>query len=454
MSFSSASARVKRRILRGVLVLVAAVAAAIVVVGARASHMLTGYKAKMLCSEVTVGGRAVDAVRSDLEVDDLRALRLFPVSFDAASYTATASLPFGLRPRRARFHDGAGCTLEFDDQPLTTPAPGASPLLSAPAAVANDAALRQVVDEAFREPDPARPRRTRAVVILRDGQIVAEHYAGGVDARTRFPGWSMTKSALNALVGILVGRGTLSLDAPADVPAWRTAGDPRRAITLDHLLRMSSGLDLDETIAIRRADVMAMLFEAPDMAAFAASAPLRAAPGSRWQYASGSSLIISSIIRRALGDDEYRRFPRSALFDRLGMDGAVIEADASGTFVASSYMYATAREWGRLGTLYLQDGAWERARVLPEGWVDYTRTPAPADRDRVYGAHFWLTLPETYNPHRTNLPPGTFHAAGHEGQFVSIVPARGVVVVRLGKTRHAAAWDQAQFVADVLAAMR
>ena len=124
------------------------------------------------------------------------------------------------------------------------------------------------------------------------------------------------------------------------------------------------------------------------------------------------------------------------------------------TFVASSYMYATAREWGRLGTLYLQDGAWEGARVLPEGWVDYTRTPAPADRDRVYGAHFWLTLPETYNPRATNLPPGTFHAAGHEGQFVSIVPARGVVVVRLGKTRHAATWDQAQFVADVLAAMR
>ena len=445
----------KRWGIRDALLAAAALAGTVVVGGARAAYVLTGYKAKMLCSEVLVGDRSVEAVRADLEVDDLWALRFLPASFDTASQTATAGLPFGWRPRRARFHPGAGCTLQFDDRPAPAPTAGARrPEAASDSSGSADANLLPIVNAAFLELDPARPRRTRAVVILRGGRIVAERYAGGFTAQTPFAGWSMTKSVLNALVGILIGQGRLSLAAPADVPQWRAADDPRRRITLDHLLRMSSGLDFDERISIPRADVMSMLFASPDMMAFAARSPLRAEPGSRWQYASGSSLIVSGILRRALGDDEYRRFPGSALFDRIGMGSAVLEADARGTFVASSYMYATAREWGRFGTLYLQDGVWGGARVLPEGWVEYTRTPAPADRDRAYGAHFWLTLPDLYNPRRTSLPPDALHAAGHEGQFVSIVPSRDVVVVRLGKTRGAAAWDQGRFVADVLNAMR
>jgi CubicO group peptidase (beta-lactamase class C family) len=262
----------------------------------------------------------------------------------------------------------------------------------------------------------------------------------------------MTKSALNALVGILVSQGRLTLEQPAPVPEWRD--DQRRRITIDHLLRMSSGLDFEERISLPRFDVMSMLFEAPDMASFAAGAQLRAEPGTRWQYASGSSLIVSGIVRRILGDEPYQRFPKQALFDRLGMSRAVIEQDASGTFVASSFMYATAREWGRLGNLFAQDGKYDGSEILPAWWVAYSRTPAPADPARSYGAHFWLTLPDTYNASHAALPVDTFHMAGHEGQFVTIVPSKHTVIVRLGKTRYPGAWDQSKFAADILAAMQ
>ncbi|MBE9530132.1 MAG: serine hydrolase, partial [Proteobacteria bacterium] len=147
------------------------------------------------------------------------------------------------------------------------------------------------------------------------------------------------------------------------------------------------------------------------------------------------------------------RFPREALFDRLGMTGAVLEADASGTFVGSSYMYATARDWARFGLLYLQDGVWEGERILPEGWVQYTRTPIPADPQGVYGAHFWLRIPKEYRGTGSTVPEDAFHAVGHEAQFVTIVPSHDTVIVRLGKTRYSKAWEHDVFVSNVLTAL-
>ena len=442
----------KRWAIRAALLAGLGVSIAAVAIGARASYILAGYKAKMLCSEVLIAGRDQAAVLTDLDVDDLWPLRFLSASLSSATGTTAASLPFGLSRREARFQQGVGCVLQHGERATIAASAVAdrpdSPLDSA----AIDPGLSEVVNAAFLEPDPTRLRRTRAIVIVRNGQIVAERYAAGFGPRSPFPGWSMTKSALNALVGILVSQGKLALEQPAPVPEWRD--DPRQRITIDHLLRMSSGLDFDERISLPRFDVMSMLFEAPDMASFATHARLRAEPGARWQYASGSSLIISGIMKRILGGEDYRGFPKQALFDRLGMSGAVIEPDASGTFVASSYMYATAREWGRLGALYAQDGMYEGVEILPSWWVAYSRTPAPADPARSYGAHFWLTLPDTYNASHTTLPADAFHMAGHEGQFVTIAPSRQAVIVRLGKTRHPGAWDQSRFAADVLAAMR
>lgn len=422
-------------------------------------HIGVAYKAKTVCSGVFVSRRDLGGVLAETEADDLAILRYVSTSVDPQAHTVTTSAA-GLFRRRAAFRDGLGCTLVPGDAPLP-----ASPLRSAPDdglpdldlpsdLAGTNGALAAVVERAFSEPNPERRRRTQAVVVVQHGRVIAERYAPGITPDTPLQGWSMTKCVLGALAGVLVGRGRLTLDAPVRVPEWKAPGDPRGEITLDHLLRMSSGLEFDEDVAGPRSDLLRMLFDAGDSAGLAVNKPLVAAPGTIWQYSSGTSNIIARVIRHAIGNDaEYLVFPRRALFDRVGMRGAVIETDAAGTFVASSHMYATARDWARFGMLYLQDGVWGGERILPEGWVAYTRTPAPADPVKRYGAHFWLKVPIEYCVSGTPVPSDAFHAAGHEAQFVTIVPSLDAVIVRLGRTRYPDAWDQCVFARDVLAAL-
>ena len=417
--------------------------------------MLTAYEAKMLCSEVFVAGRAPEHVLAELASQDLSVLRFLSARVDRTSRTATVRAPLGVMRREARFRDSGGCALTFEQHSSETSErprgqPQNAPDLESPLNGEATGRLAAVLDAAFSEPSPERLRRTRAVVVLSNGRLVAERYAAGFTADTPMLGWSMTKGVLNALAGILVREGKLTLDAPLPVPRWSAPDDPRHRITLDHLLRMSSGLRFDEKMSTPVTDVTTALFLVPDMATFAADKPLDAAPGTRWQDLSGTTLILSGVMRHVLGDAAYRAFPRAALFDPIGMSSAVLEEDATGNFVGSSFLYATARDWARFGQLYVQDGVWKGTRILPEGWVAYSRTPAPADATRAYGAHFWLQIPEEYGTSRTALPGDTFHAAGHEGQFVTIIPSLQVVVVRLGKTRHERVWDQTAFVSNVL----
>ena len=321
--------------------------------------------------------------------------------------------------------------------------------------------LTAALEAAFAEPDPGRLRRTRAVIVVRGGRIVAERYAQGFAAGTPLLGWSMTKSLTNAFCGILVGRGRLDVHVRADVPAWRDPADPRHAITLDQLLHASSGLRWSETYEASpfESDVIAMLFGAGhrDMPAYAAAKPLEHPPGTHWSYSSGTTLIVSDILRRAVGgtDADYHAFQRKALFERIGMKSAVVEPDAAGTFVGSSYSYATARDWARFGLFFLRDGTWDGARILPEGWVDYSRTPAPAAPAGEYGAHFWLNagVPDRgiARPD-ARAPADLFFASGHEGQVVAIVPSRDLVIVRLGLTPGDGRYDLKGFVAEVIAA--
>lgn len=421
------------------------------------------YKAKMLCSGTFVSGRDRGAVLAELETEDLSILRHIDVSVDVAARSVTAS-GFGIIRRRAIYRDGLGCALALDGlippglpardravvQHEVLPPPVSEPTKEEP----TRRELEAVITRTFSEPDPQRPRRTLAVVVVHDGHVVYERYASDIGPETPLIGWSMTKSVMNALVGILVKRGHLALDAPVPIPEWKSAGDPRAYITLDHLLRMSSGLRFDEDMSSLHSDVIRMLLNVGDSAMLAIRKDLVAPPGTKWQYSSGTTNILARVIRNTLQDDStYLSFPRRALFDRLGMSSAVLETDASGTFVGSSYMYATARDWARLGTLYLQDGVWNGERVLPEGWVTYTTSPAPSDPNRRYGAHFWLQIPDEYRGTNRELPAGTYHAAGHEAQFVTVVPSRNVVIVRLGHTRYPEAWDQSAFVRDVLAAL-
>ncbi len=298
--------------------------------------------------------------------------------------------------------------------------------------------LGSLMEEAF---DPHGPlHETFAVVVVHRGRLVFERDGGllpqwdkpgkPVGRETPLLSWSMAKSILHAVVGMLVDEDRLVLDAPAPVPAWAAADDPRHAITLQNLLDMRDGLAFEESYDDPEAsDVMAMLFGRgqSDMAAFAADRPLAASPGTRFNYSTGSSLIVSGIVARLLGPGHpYRAFLDARLFGPLGMRSATATFDQAGTWVAGSYAYATARDYARFGLLYLRDGLWEGRRLLPAGWVDHGRRPRSVDPDGgdYYGAHWW-TRPD---------PHGTFWAAGHEGQYIDICPDLDLVLVRMGRT--------------------
>ncbi len=455
----------RRWILRFVLFIAAFALAA----GGYSAHYLsqnvpagTAYFAKILCSSVFVSGRDPDDVLAvDLALDHPLTGNL-DVDVDHGQRTVGVSFK-GLFERRAVFRDGLGCTLALDvsaeelHAQVSVESPSRQPAEPWPDNPP-DAAMTAALDRAFGEPDPERPRRTRAVAVVHDGRLVAERYAPGFGRDMPLTGWSMTKSLTNTLVGLLVEQGRLDLHAPAPVPEWQGSGDPRGGVTLDQLLRMSSGLEFEETYFDPLADVQLMLFRRPSAAGFAAAKPLAAAPDSRWSYSSGTSNIVSRVVRGAVEEagEDYFTFPRRALFDRLGMRHAVIEPDASGTFVGSSFSHATARGWARLGQLYLQDGVWDGERLLPEGWVAYSTSPTPRAPRGRYGAHFWLNAGDDEsggNRPFPELPPDAYFMSGFEGQSVTMVPSRRAVIVRLGMSKSPTSWDRGAFVADVLAAL-
>jgi CubicO group peptidase (beta-lactamase class C family) len=300
---------------------------------------------------------------------------------------------------------------------------------------------------------------TYAVVVVHRGRLVAERYGGQlphfdrppdpVTAESPLLSWSMAKSVLHAAVGLLVGDGRLDLDAPVDVPLWADPADPRHAITLRQLLAMRDGLDfVEDYVDERVSDVIEMLFGAgqENMAQFAADRPLAAAPGTRFNYSSGTSNIVSSVVAREVGAGApYAAFLRRRLFGPLDMGSAEPELDPTGVWVASSYLRATARDFARFGLLYLRDGVWDGRRLLPEGWVDYGRTMVSDDpEDGPYGAHWWGVAGDGW---------GTFRASGYEGQSITICPTHDLVVVRLGKTPAAHYPDLTRWRAAMVAVL-
>lgn len=385
---------------------------------------------------------------------------------DAGAGEVRASALFGFIEARARRHPGLGCSLfDGDTPPAALPdlerpgssdpaeasppwaiAPFASPTL--PAGL-DHPALQAAIEAAFAEADPQNPSRTRAVVVVYDGWVVAERYAPGIAADTPLIGWSMTKSVTHALVGIAVGDGLWSPDAPLPVPEWSSPGDPRGAITLDQMLRMSSGLAFEEIYDDFTSDAVTMLMRARDAGGLAARMPLAAPPDAAWSYSSGTTNIIMRSLRRVIGDDDaYWRFPYERLFDPLGMASAIVETDPSGSFVGSSYSYATARDWARFGLLYLNDGVWNGEPLLPAGWVGYGVTPTPRAPRQKYGAHWWLNAGERF----TGVPADEYRASGFDGQYVMVIPSRRTVIVRLGQT-PADGFDDVGFERAVLAAL-
>lgn len=433
----------------------------------QALPIISGFGAKDMCTCVFLNGRsASDVVKQELGAG-LQSLGNFEV--DTTNATVTGSV-FGLAKRKAIYRKGLGCTLisELTEEQvraqkinLYTLSPLNQDTIAWP--MGNrikdtlDTAiyvtvLKEALDYAFTETNPEKPINTRAVVIVYDGEIIAERYAPGFDKDSRHMGWSMTKSITNAITGILTLDGRMKVFDPAPVPEWQN--DDRKTITLHNLLQASSGLKWEELYS-GPSPATKMLFKKKDMGVFAAECPKEFEPNTVFEYSSGTTNLISRIIRNAIGDDDYYKFYYRELFEKTGMRSMILEPDAGGTYVGSSYSWATARDWARFGLLYLNDGVFDGKRILPEGWVAYTTTHATTALRGEYGAQWWLNAGSMDNPNnRTypDVPRDSFQAEGYEGQYVFVVPSKKLVVVRLGLSQTNEL-DMNQFVSKVIQAL-
>ena len=421
--------------------------------------IISGYGAKMMASAIYLQHRSPESVKAE-ELGS-GPLKMGSFTWNPEDSSVTGSV-MGLARRKAIFRRGYGATLvnELSENDIRNQSPiadEANPLPDSclwpcgtkvlPAdSLPEYAAARAVMAAQFLEKDAEHPLRTRGIVVIHNGRLVAEQYADGFDSNTPQLGWSMTKSLTSALIGILVKQGKLDIDAPAPVPEWQNAKDGRETITTRQLLQQTSGLKYEEEYS-KPSEATNMLFKKADMAAFTASLPLREKPGSRWYYSSGNSNLLSRIVRQTAGESGYHIFPYQQLFWKTGMNSMILEPDASGTFVGSSYSWASARDWARFGLLYLQNGKWNGEQLLPEDWVAQTATPAPADTLKHYGFQWWLNAGGTY----PSAPTDMLYCDGFEHQYVFVIPSRNLVVVRLGQT--AGNWDGDAFLKNLLAAL-
>ena len=434
-------------------------------------EVATGFVANILCSSTFVSGLDPDRVLAETTAAMpgtgliTWALR---TTVDRARKDVTVTL-LGLGRSHAVYRQGFGCYLDHGDVVADISAPADSrradallPAIAGPALVAPiNPQLDAALGRAFAEPEAPPLRHTRAVVVLKDGHIIAERYADGYGIDTPVLGFSATKSVISALTGILVRQGKLALDQPAPVAAWQNPGDPRHAITLDHLLRHTAGLaigsSLEASLGAALEPVNRMKFMESDMARYVESVELATPPGRAWNYNDGNYVILSHLIRNAAGGQaaDVLRLARQELFGPLGMHDVTLEFDASGNPEGSSQMLATARDWARFGLLYLNDGVVGGRRILPEGWVAYSSSPTPGAWVG-YGAGFWTNQGDSFGANYRvghGWPRDAFFAKGTIGQYVIVIPSERLVVVRLGVSPN---WPDvdgvSQLVSDVIAA--
>jgi CubicO group peptidase (beta-lactamase class C family) len=411
------------------------------------------YSAKIVCSNVFLAGRDPDEVlRTDVQAPGVGLLRLMRVSVDRERRVVRAGLLGFIGDGLAVERLGQGCTvvpdgnLDFARRVRAGSAPGElTPPAVAPAgaadgsgaadwpagnAVATDTALdRLLADDTLAGPG------IRAIVVVNHGRIVAERYGAGFSPATPLLGWSMAKSVVAGLVGVLVKEGRLALDQPAGWPA--AGGGGRERIRIADLLAMSSGLRFNEAYGTV-SDVTRMLYLEPDMAGFARGQPLAHPAGEFWSYSSGTANVLSRIVQDAAGR-LGAKYPAEKLFKPLGMTSATMETDEYGTLVGSSYMYATARDWARYGQFLLQDGVWRGQELLPRGYVAMMASPVAASGGQYGHGLVWLWGSDAASPGQHpdlafGIPAGTFWMEGHDGQSAAIIPSRELVIVRLGLT--------------------
>lgn len=437
-----------------------------------------GLAAHAVCSGAFVGGRPADGVFA-ADVRPLSALTaVIEVSADPATRTATARAP-GVPPRVARLVADRGCVLDAPPPPagqappaFVRPAPreAAWPLGDRAVAEADwgprvdGAALKRALDTVFEGAGDPTAANTRAVAVVHAGRLLVDAGAPGFPPGTPLHGWSMTKTLMAMLAHQMQAEGRLDLDAPVVVaaagpraPGWLDAwrADARARITVEDLLRMRDGLDRVEGYG-PTSDVPRMLYAQADVAAYAAAAPAAAPAGERWRYLSASTNLLARVLRsRHASDADYWAAPRRTILEPIGARTVTIETDLDGTFIGSSFGWASAADWARLGELTLRDGRWPGRLVLAPGWLERASTPArPDGAGRGYGAQVWRIGDPVAGRCAGRVPEDTIAMMGYGEQIVAIVPSREAVVVRLGYTFERGRFDACAFVSQVLAALR
>lgn len=433
--------------------------------------LAAGWKAHFICAGTFNAGQTLAEIeRNELNgiyPDYQRDYRNLPDAVvDTEAKTVSVSYSDAMPPRISIWRPGFGCT----QMPIgaTLDAAGFLPSFNSwPAAggtdrgsaIGSNVTVKLRTDEAERLEAPVafafdertygNGTRTSAVLVVKDGQVVAERYDRGIDHETPQRTWSVAKSISATILGAARRNGHIDMTYPAVIEDFNNGADPRRAITLTNLMHMASGLDSGE----RGSRTDRIYFGGGRVIDQAADNVLEAMPGTRFKYANNDTLIALRSLRESLGSDEqYHRFPYEKLLHKIGATRTTIEIDWGGDFIGSSQVWSTARDLARIGQLHLQDGMWGRERLLPEGWVQFVRTPAPAQPtggNDGYGAHFWL-MDST-----PGVPPDTYYMAGNRGQFVVIAPSLNAVIVRRGYDANGGArFKINEFARDVLGALQ
>ena len=423
--------------------------------------IISGYGAKNMASAIYLQHRRpTDILKEDLGGFPF-SLGSYTVNEKDASVTGSV---WGFAKRKAIYREGPGCTLinDFSEAQIreqhfvlpsaeyanndSIPWPYGDKIIDSIPPVIDKAFLQRAIDNAMLATSKEKPAYTRAVLVIYDGKIVGEQYAPGFDKNTVMLGWSISKSLTAALIGILVKEGKLNPDAPAPVPEWKNTA--KEEITIKQLLQQTTGLDFEENYT-KPCEVTNMLFKRGDMAAFTAKLPLKHEPGTVFNYSSGNTNILSRIIRHVVGDHHYAAFPYQDFFHKLNMYSVILEPDASGTYIGSSYSYATARDFARFGLLYYNNGMWNGEQILSVDWIKESIRPCPADKQKHYGYQFWLNgfsendLTKRWYPH---VPADMFFADGYGGQNIYIIPSKKLVVVRTGLHKI----DENKFLKEVI----
>lgn len=434
------------KILKRILLLVMLVLLLAVFVNYPKLNIISGYSAKNMCSSYFLGERTLEF--TDTTDHNFSPINIAIDKIDKAGKYATAST-LGLLTRKAIFREGLGSILVtkgFETKIKQLTPNRLKPNITTAYPYGNAAQkdtlfgnvdydkLTIAVGSIFKQSN-----ETRAVLVIYKDQIIAERYGKGFTKDSRILGWSMTKSILSTIFGVLQYQGKININDKAPIDEWKN--NQRKQITLHNLLQMNSGLEWDENYD-EISDVTKMLFLENDMTVMQRNKPLVGTPNSTWNYSSGTSNLLSGILRKELGSQQqYLDYWYHELIDKIGMNSMIIETDATGHYVASSYAWATARDWSKLGLLYLHNGNWNGTQIFSPEWADYVATPTPTSNG-TYGAQFWLNAEGDMK----DVPTNMFYADGYQGQRVYILPDQDMVVVRLGLKKY----DENQFLKKII----